>query len=410
MRDTVPGMPPRPLLGSEPLEWSLASDWVFLNAGSFGLRLVEVQAVRAAILADFESQPVAFLERFAPARCEHAISVLGDFLQADPAGLVFVTNATEAIDAVLVGLGSKASEGVLIGEQAYGAVVAASQHTAGAQGLGVVPLPLPVQRPSDIVSAWDAALRPGTALAIVDHVTSGTALVQPVHEIVALCRAREIPVLVDGAHAPGMLDLDIDAIGADWYAGNLHKWVGAPSGAGFLWTAAKHRDTTRPLAASHGVSDGYQEAFAWQGTRDITPWLSVPAAIAAVERRWGWACLQGWQREMALWAGQRMAAAFGTHMSDGSDGEMTGAMVSVRLPDAASEQYEDRFAFRDEIAKRHRVEIAIDDSSGCWWARMSFGAWNRCEDVDTAIEAVGDCVASPPESLSSTVGSRGGAT
>jgi hypothetical protein len=99
---------------------------------------------------------------------------------------------------------------------------------------------------------------------------------------------------------------------------------------------------------------------------------------------------------MAVWAGNRMAAALGTALSDGSGGDMTAAMVSVRLPDAASARYEDRFAFRDAVASRHRVEIAVEDSSGCWWARMSFGAWSRCADVDRAIEAVQDCVANSP--------------
>jgi isopenicillin-N epimerase len=395
MRDTVSCMFPDPLPDSERSLWSLPDDWVFLNPGSFGLRLQEVQAARLELLAEFECQPVAFLERHASDLLSEAIQVASSFLGADPGGFGFVTNATEAIDAVLAGLGSRAAEGVLIGEQAYGAVAAAANYAAAEAGVRVVPLSLPVADPSDIVAAWERALWPGTPLAIVDHVTSGTALVQPVAQIVAICRDRGIPVLIDGAHAPGMLDLQIDEIGADWYAGNLHKWIGAPSGAGFLWTAEQHRAATRPLVASHDVLGSYEEAFMWQGTRDVTPWLSVPAAIAAVEHRWGWPTLRVWQQKMASAAGQQMAAAFGTETSDGSGGDMTGALVSVRLPEMACEQYGDRFAFRDEIALRHRVEIAIDDSSGCWWARMSFGAWNRKEDVDRAIDAVRECIDSP---------------
>ena len=395
LRDTVCWMFPDPLPNSERSLWSLPDDWVFLNPGSFGLRLQEVQQARLELLQDFESQPVEFLERRAVGLASDALDVVAAFLGADPGGFGFVTNATEAIDAVLAGLGPRAGDGVLIGEQAYGAVVQAARHAARGEGVRVVPLSLPVADSADIVAAWERALWPGTPLAIVDHVTSGTALVQPVTEIVSICRSRGIPVLIDGAHAPGMMDLQIDEIGADWYAGNLHKWIGAPSGAGFLWTANEHRETTRPLAASHGVLESYQDAFMWQGTRDVTPWLSVPAAIAAVDQRWGWATLRQWQQEMAIAAGRQMAAAFGTEVSDGSGGSMTGAMVSVRLPDTAREAYKDRFAFRDEIAHRHRVEVAIDDSSGCWWCRLSFGPWNRAEDVSRAIEAVGQCAASP---------------
>lgn len=392
MRDTVPPMLPSPLPDSERELWSLPEDWVFLNPGSFGLRLREVQEARAALLAEYEAQPVAFLERQAAGMAEEALESLSGFLGAQREGLVFVSNATEAIDAVIAGLGPRAGEGILIGEQAYGAVRAAAQHAARGQEVRIVPLELPVKDPDEIVAAWDASLRPDTPLAIVDHITSGTSLVQPVAEIVSLCKARGVPVLIDGAHAPGMLDLHIDQIGADWYAGNLHKWIGAPSGAGFLWTSSQHRGSTRPLAASHDVMGSYQEAFAWQGTRDITPWLTVPAAIAAVQQRWGWSRLRAWQHEMAVWAGEQLATAFGTEVSDGSGGGMTAAMVSARLPEAASARYEDRFVFRDEIANRHRVEISVDDVSGCWWARLSFGAWNRCGDVQRAIEAVQDCL------------------
>ncbi|MDP7029798.1 MAG: aminotransferase class V-fold PLP-dependent enzyme [Phycisphaerales bacterium] len=388
------GPPPSPWKGGAGDAWSLAEGWVFLNPGSFGLRLRSVQAHRQKLLEQMEAQPVAFLERVAPSLHEDAVATLSGFIGADAAGIGFVSNATEGVAAVLSSLGLSPGDTVLLGDQAYGAVVAACNWVTRG-GVRRVPVSAPVARASDITDAWTAALRDRPTLAIVDHVTSGTAIVQPARDIAQACRAAGVPVLVDGAHAPGMIELEVDEVGADWYAGNLHKWVGAPSGAGFLWTAPPHRDTTRPVALSHDVADGYQAAFRWQGTRDVTPWLTVPHAIGEVRDRWGWPELRAWQRAMATWAGAYAAAELGTCTADASGGAMTAAMTSVALPDSASSAFEDRFALRDAIAARHRVEVAIDELCGRWWMRMSFGGWNTPEDVYAAVAAMQSCLARP---------------
>ena len=388
----MPTSPPSPLPDSDRSCWSLPEDWAFLNPGSFGLRLRDVQAARADLLARWEAQPVDFIERVSPGLYASALDQTAQFVGADAAGFGFVSNATEGIDAVLASHAAARDGAILIGDQAYGAVAAASRwvtRAAGEDAVRRVRVDLPVESAHDITSSWREALQGGgVALAIVDHVTSGTALVQPVSEIVAVCGEFGVPVLVDGAHAPGMLDLDINSVGADWYAGKLHKWSGAPSGAGFLWTAARHRGTTRPLALSHEANDGYEPAFMWQGTRDYTPWLTVPAAIDAIEQRWGWKNVRSWQHAMACWAGGTLAEAIGSYASDGTGGTLTAAMVSVKLPDLYRKRYEDRFVLRDLIARDHRVEIAIDDTVGDWWLRMSFGPWARAEDVQRVQDAL----------------------
>ena len=385
--------PPQPLDGVSPELWLLDPTWSFLNAGSFGLRLREVYEARLALLGQMDTQPVEFLERTAPPLWERARAALADFVSADVEGLGFVANATEGIDAVLVDASIRDGR-VLVGDQAYGAVKAASQWGAnlGSGHVEEVKIPLPVEKVEDVVAMWDAALADGAALAIVDHVTSGTALVQPVAEIVQRCRAHDVPVLIDGAHAPGLLDLDIAAIGADWYVGNLHKWVGAPSGAGFIWTAPQHRDRTRPLALSHECADSYEAAFMWQGTRDVTPWLLLPEAIQAVSNRWGWTALRQWQHEMAMWSCAQLVEALGTEPSDGTGGKMTAAMTSVRIPGEPWKQWADRFAMRDAIASRHKIELAIDDLAGAWWVRLSMGPWVQPEEIGRAADAVKECL------------------
>jgi len=387
---------PLPLPNSDRDAWLLPTDWVFLNPGSFGLRLRSVHEARVRMLERMESQPVAFLEREAMATWSHARASLAAFVGGDPEGFGFVSNATEGIDAVLAQPAVRSGR-VLVSELAYGAVKEASRWGAatGDGEVHEVRSDLPINDPNELVDAWDAALGRGAALAIVDHITSGTALVHPVKDIVERCRAHGVPVLVDGAHAPGMLELQVEAIGADWYVGNLHKWVGAPSGAGFIWTAPQRRQETRPLALSHDCGGTYEDAFRWQGTRDVTPWLVVPEAIASVEQRWGWSTLRAWQRDMAVWAGRRMAEAFETVTADGTGGLLTGAMVSARLPEGAPSGWADRFALRDAIASRHRVELAVDAHRQDWWARLSFGPWVTTDDVERAIDAVLQTIHNP---------------
>lgn len=389
---------PAPLEGFEDgSAWAVRDDWVFLNAGSFGMRLRAVTAARAALLETYEQQPVDFLERHAEQAISDARDEIGSFIGADPAGLACVTNATEAIDAVLASQRDVPGD-ILIGSEAYGAVQQAAHWEATAHShrhVRVVDTPLPAAKSSDIVDAWDVALRQDTpALAIVDHITSPTGVVQPVEGIIACCQAHGVPVLVDGAHAPGMLPLDIDGLGADWYAGNLHKWVGAPTGAGFLWTAPAHRAYTRPVIASHFIHDGYREAFDWQGTRDITPWLMAPVAIAEVKARSGWPALRRWQEAMVAWCGPRLAEALGTVLAAPPDAPH-GALVAARLPASTMDAYDGHFAFRDAVAARHRVEIAMSEVAGAWWVRFSMGPWITPADIEVAIAAVADCALQP---------------
>ena len=389
---------PAPLRGFEDRSaWAVNHDWIFLNAGSFGMRLRAVAAARADLLQAYEQQPVDFLERHAEQAVHDAREVIASFVGADPLGLACVTNATEAIDAVLASMRDVSGD-ILIGSEAYGAVQQASHWEAAASNhrqVRVVDTPLPAMQASDIVNAWDAALSQGKpALAIVDHITSPTGVVQPVEGIIACCRAHGVSVLIDGAHAPGMLPLEIDALGVDWYAGNLHKWVGAPTGAGFLWTSAAYRDTTRPVIPSHFIHDGYLESFDWQGTRDITPWLMAPVAIEAIEQRSGWQALRDWQQEMCAWCGPRLADAMGTMLASPPDCPH-GAMVAAKLPESTLAAYDGHFAFRDEVAKRHRVEVAMSEVAGAWWVRFSMGPWLCPADLEVAIDAVKDCALQP---------------
>ncbi len=171
-----------------------------------------------------------------------------------------------------------------------------------------VDIPLPVAGSAEIRDAIVAALGPRTRLLVIDHITSPTALIFPVGSIVSACADLGVDVLIDGAHGPGMVKLDISALGAAYYAGNLHKWACGPKGSGFLWVRPDRQKATHPLVISHFLDEGFTREFNWQGTRDFATWLSVPRAISFLEDL-GWDRVMEHNHQMAVWAHDLLIAA-----------------------------------------------------------------------------------------------------
>jgi isopenicillin-N epimerase len=254
-------------------------------------------------------------------------------------------------------------------------------HVADRTGarLVEVALPLPAPDPAAIVEAVADALRPGVRLAVLDHVTSPSALVLPIAELIARCRDNGAMVLVDGAHAPGMLDLDVAAFGADWYAGNCHKWMLAPRGCGFLWARADRAAGIHPTAISHFYNQGFEAEFDWTGTRDVSAWLSVGAAIDYLESH-DLAAARRYCHDLVLDRAARVARDLGTAVAGPE--AMIGAMAAVRVPTSAPATYDAGIAISDRIWHRHRVEIPVRPVAGALWARLSAQVYNTPEDYD----------------------------
>jgi isopenicillin-N epimerase len=221
----------------------LDPDWLTLNHGSFGATPRAVIAAQQGWRDRLEAQPTRFMTMELPGALRSAASQLAGFLGADAEGLGFIENATAGCNAVLRSLRFTPDEEVVVLSHGYAAVQKAAAHIAGGAGARLIEVPIPFPRPdtAGLIAALEAALTPRTRLAILDHITSPSALVLPIAPLIALCRARGVPVLVDGAHAPGQVPLNLTALGADWYAGNCHKWLLAPKGCAFLWTAPARR-------------------------------------------------------------------------------------------------------------------------------------------------------------------------
>jgi isopenicillin-N epimerase len=319
--------------------WTLDPAVAYLNHGSFGACPRFVLEHQAALRARLEREPVDFLWRDLPGLLAGAREALAGFVGAEPEDLAFVPNATAGVNAVVRSLHFAAGDEILTTDQAYGACRKTLEYVAARTGARVVTahVSFPLAGDDDVVGPILAAVTPRTRLALLDHVTSPTALVFPVERLVAELAGRGVDSLVDGAHALGMLPLDLSRIGAAYYTANAHKWTCAPKGAAFLHVRKDRRRGLHPVAISHGYLPGsdderFRSEFDWTGTFDPTACLSVPESLRYMGGLLpgGWPELMARNRALALAARDLLCEAFGTRPA--CPESMVGAMASVPLP------------------------------------------------------------------------------
>lgn len=322
--------------------WGLKPGTVFLNHGSFGACPKPILELQAELRREMEAEPVQFLWRRYEERLEPARRELARFVGARPCDLVFVTNATAGVNAVVRSSKLKRGDELLTTDQDYNAchnVLVAAAQRAGAKVV-VARIPFPLRSGDEIVEAVLHAVTPRTRLAMLDHVTSNTALVFPVGQIIRELEARGVDTLVDGAHAPGMLPLNLRQLGAAYYTANLHKWVCAPKGAAFLWVREDKQAGLQPAVISHGNNrprhgfTPFQDRFDWAGTFDPSPWFCVGEAIRWMERLLpgGWRELR--ERNHALAVQARRLLGERLEVEPPCPESLLGAMATMPLPAA----------------------------------------------------------------------------
>jgi len=249
-----------------------------------------------------------------------------------------------------------------------------------------VDMPYPAFDADEAVRRIAAALSPRTRLVITDHVVSETALVFPVQAIIRACHARGVPVLIDGAHAPGALDLNVSAIGADFYVANLHKWAMAPRSCAFLVVAPKFQSVMHPAVISWGYDGGYTQEFDWVGTRDPTPWLCAPDGIRFM-RELGIDDMRRHNHDMAWRAARYLTDRWKTPLE--IDESMTGCMVTVPAPESCGRERADAVRLRDALLFEDGIEVALHAGYDRLWLRICAQVYNEWAD----IERLGDAVA-----------------
>jgi isopenicillin-N epimerase len=349
------------------LPWALDPAVVFLNHASFGACPTPVLEAQSAWRARMEAEPVRFLARKLEALLDEVRMRVGEFLHADPDGLALVPNATTGVSTVLRSLRFEAGDELLATDHEYNATLNALRETAHRDGARVVlaTIPFPIASPAEAIEAVVRAVTPRTRLALISHVTSPTALVLPIERIVQELGARGVDTLVDAAHAPGMVPVDVDGLGAAYWTGNGHKWLCAPKGSAVLWVRADRRKLVDPLVVSHGFNDERDQAgqrqrfrlrFDWLGTSDPTPWLTMPDAIDVMStlEPGGWPAVMAANRALALDGRNQIAEALGTDPP--APDEMIGSMAAVAIPGPTSDA--DALGLHDALL-REAIEVPV---------------------------------------------------
>jgi len=329
--------------------WLLDPDITFLNHGSYGATPIAVLAKQDELRTQLEREPVRFMNRELEPLLDAARSELAQFAGAEPADLVFVPNATAGVNAVLRSLDLDQHDELLVTDQEYNASRNVLDYVAGLEGAKVVvaEIPFPIASPDVVVERVLEKVTDRTRLVLIDHIVSQTALINPVARIIAELRARHIDVLVDGAHAPGQVPLDLRELGATYYTANLHKWVCAPKGAAFLYAKSNRRLGLRPTSISHGANatrtdrSRFHLEFDWTGTFDPSAWLCVPEAIRYVGSivEGGWPEVMRRNRELALRARDLLCERL--QIEHPAPDEMIGSMAAIPMPDGSFEELQD---------------------------------------------------------------------
>lgn len=360
---------------------------VFLNHGSFGACPASVFEVYQQWQRELERQPVAFLGRRADALLDAARARLAAYVNTAPDNLVFVVNATVGLNMVARSLPLQVGDEILSTDHEYGAVDKTWQFVCQKTGARLVnrAMPLPVTSHAAFADAFWEGVTPRTRVISISHITSPTALIFPAAEICRRARQAGILTVIDGAHAPGQIPLDLCALDADFYAGNCHKWLCAPKGAGFLYARAEQHAVVEPLIISHGwqAEGTFVSRSQWQGTRDLAAFLSVPAAID-FQQQHDWDAVRARCHQMARSLRARLAALTGLEPVAPDNGEWFAQMVAAPLPCC------DLAALGVSLYDRYCVEVPLIPRPEGAYIRVSFQGYNTQADADALVQALSE--------------------
>jgi isopenicillin-N epimerase len=367
-------------------EFLLDPDITFLNHGSFGACPRDVFERYQEIQLELEREPVLFLARRLEGMLAEARAALAAYVGADPDDLVFVPNATAGVNIAAWAVGLRPRDEVLSTNLEYGALDLTWEHVCGDVGARYVrtPIPLPLPAEDDVAETIWRGVNERTRVLFLSHHTSSTALTLPVAELCRRARERGILTVIDGAHVPGHLPLDLCELDADFYAANCHKWLCGPKGAGFLYVRHGLQRDVHPLLVSWGYREadaGFVTRHEKQGTRDPSAYLSVPAAIE-------WQAAHDWHlvRERCHELARTTAATLGlVPVVPGKSHALYGQMVSLCLPDDAPADLQER------LFDEHRIEIPVVEHDGGRLLRASFQGYNDETDLErlrTALQTL----------------------
>jgi isopenicillin-N epimerase len=363
----------------------------FLNHGSFGATPIPVFEEYQNIQRELEKEPVEFLGRKAAALLQHSREILASYLSVDCDDIVYVPNATHGINIVARSLDLHPGDEVLTTDHEYGAMDRTWQFLSEQKGFTYrnVEVTLPVSSVQQFVDEFFAYVNDKTRVIYLSHITSPTALIFPIGHVCQKARELGILTVIDGAHAPGQIDLSLESLGADFYTGNCHKWLCAPKGSAFLYARKEAQNFIQPLVVSwgwHAEVPGpsrYIDVLEWTGTRDISPFLAVSAAIS-FQAEHDWQMLRTSCHELAAWVNNEVSSLFSLEPLSASS-DWYAQMVSIPLPGRFPAEVLQQRLFND-----YKVEVPIVPWKGKTLVRVSVQAYNTRRDLEKLIAALKD--------------------
>jgi isopenicillin-N epimerase len=372
--------------------WLLDEDVAFLNHGSFGACPRDVLVAQSEWRTKMETQLVKFITVEAPLAMKDSLTKLGIFINAKESDIVFVDNATTAVNAVVRSLMPKFKPGdeLFTTTHVYGAMRKTLHYAADVTGAKVVEgvVPFPIQSADQVVEVIKKGITDKTKFAIIDHITSPTALVYPIERIIPFFKERGIPVMIDGAHALGQLSLDMERLGADFYTGNCHKWLYAPKGSAFLYVDPKYQKEIHPTNISHNYLTTFKSEFDWVGTHDMTAWLSVSAALAFI-REIDADKMRSYGHNLALDARKMLTKSWGSNLVAPQD--MIGMLATLELPGNPAHDDKHVLNLHDRLRDEFHIEIPVIEMNGHTYVRISCQVYNSMteyEQLDRAIKKI----------------------
>lgn len=361
----------------------------FLNHGSFGACPRPVFEEYQRWQLELEQQPVEFLGRRFNDLMRAARQSLGEFLGADPDDVVYVPNATTGLNVVARSLRLEPGDEVLATDHEYGALDRTWKFLCAKRGARYTrrPVPVPITSAAQVVDAVWSGVTPRTRVLFVSHITSPTAIIFPVAELIRRARAAGIVSVIDGAHAPGQIPLNLEELGADVHCGNVHKWALAPKGCAYLYVRRGLQPAIEPLVVSWGWESErpgpsrFVDEQEWQGTRDVAPYLAAPAALRYM-REHDWPAVQARCRALLRDARARITALTGLPPITPDDPAWYAQMAAFPLPRC------DLDALKRRLYDEYHVEVPFVAWNGRQFVRVSVQAYNSPEDIDALVRGL----------------------
>jgi isopenicillin-N epimerase len=381
--------------------WALDQEIVFLNHGSFGATPKAITEKQIALLRRFEAEPIRFMVREMYDLYYSSLGKLAKFVGAKESNLVFLKNTTAGVNTILHSLKFDAGDEILIHSHAYGACVNTIKFYAEKNNVKVncADIPFPIKSPDEVVEGFVKALTPKTKLVLLDHITSPTGIIFPVEQLTKIMREKNIEVLIDGAHAPGQLHLELDKLGADYYVGNCHKWICSPKGSALLHVREDKQKKILPMQISHNFDvpvaeeKKWQSQFFWPGTDDYTSYCLVGESIEYFENNFdgGWNAIRKYNRELTLKARKHIAGKVGTALP--APDEMIANLATIYLGEAEVPPYGFNYIspLQEKLFSEYKIEVPCifyNRAQPRQWVRITTQLYNSMEQSEYLADAL----------------------